>query len=59
MLCTCTVFVGKYLFNKAEALFGPMRDEVTGGCRKLHNVELNDLYCSPNIVRVIRSRKMW
>ena len=32
-------------------IFGPKRDEVTGEWRKLHNEELNDLYCSPNIVR--------
>ena len=38
--------------------FGPKRDEVTGEWRKLHNEELNDLYCSPNIVRVIKSRIM-
>ena len=36
----------------------PKRDGVTGECRKLHNEELNDLYCSPNIVRVIKSRRM-
>ena len=36
--------------------FGPKRDEVTGEWRKLHNEELNDLYCSPNIVRVIKLR---
>jgi len=35
-------------------IFGPKRDEVMGECRKLHNEELNDLYCSPNIVRVIK-----
>ena len=37
-------------------IFGAKRDEVTGEWRKLHNEELNDLYCSPNIVRVIKSR---
>ena len=37
-------------------IFGPKRDEVTGQWRKLHNEELRDLYCSPNIVRVIKSR---
>jgi len=34
------------------------RDEVTRECRKLHNEELNDLYSSPSIVRVIKSRRM-
>ena len=37
-------------------IFGPKRDGVTGEWRKLHNEELNDLYSSPNIVRVIKSR---
>ena len=35
-------------------IFGHKRDEVTGEWRKLHNEELSDLYCSPNIVRVIK-----
>jgi hypothetical protein len=35
----------------------PKRDEVKGKWRKLHNEELNDLYCSPNIVRLIKSRE--
>jgi len=39
-------------------IFGPKRDEVTGEWRKLHNEELNDVYCSPNIVRVLKSRRM-
>ena len=39
-------------------IFGPKRDDVTGEWRRLHNEELNDLYCSPNIVRVIKSRRI-
>ena len=41
-----------------KRIFGSKRDEVTGEWRKLHNEELNYLYCSPNIVRVIESRRM-
>ena len=39
-------------------IYGFKRDEVTGEWRKLHNEELNDLYCSPSIVREIKSRRM-
>jgi hypothetical protein len=39
-------------------IFGPKRDEVTGGWRKLHNEELHDLYSSPNVIRMIKSKKM-
>jgi len=39
-------------------VFGPRKDEVTGEWRRLHNDELNDVYSSPNIVRVIKSRRM-
>ena len=39
-------------------VFGPKRDEVTGEWRRLHNEELNDLYSLPNIVRVVKSRRM-
>ena len=48
------VFENKVL----RRIFGPKRDGVTGEWRKLHNEELNDLYCSPNIMRVIKSRRM-
>jgi len=41
-----------------KRIFTPKRDEVTGEWRKLHNEKLNDLYCSPNIVRVIKLRRM-
>jgi hypothetical protein len=39
-------------------IFGPKRDEVTGEWRKLHNKELCDLYPSPLIIRIIKSRRM-
>ena len=39
-------------------VFGPTWDEVIGEWRKLHNEELNDLYSLPNIVRVVKSRRM-
>jgi hypothetical protein len=45
--------------NRAlRGIFEPKRVEVTGGWRKLHNEELNDLYSSPNISRIIKSRWM-
>ena len=49
------------VLHKCRALrgiFGAKRDEVTGEWKKLHNEELNDLYCSPNIVGVVKSRRM-
>jgi len=51
---TLRVFKNRVL----KRIFGNRRDEVTGVWRKLHNEELNDLYSSPNIVRVIRSTRI-
>ena len=48
------VFENKVL----RRIFGPRSDEVTGEWRRLHNEEINVLYSSPNIVRVIKSRRM-
>jgi hypothetical protein len=39
-------------------IFGPKRDEVIGGGRKVHNEELHNLYCLPSIIRIIKSRRM-
>jgi hypothetical protein len=47
------------LENKVlRRIFGPKRDEVTGGWRKLHNEELRDMYSLPSIIRLIKSRRM-
>jgi hypothetical protein len=48
---SCALYIYIYIF-------GPKRDEVTGEWRKLHNEELRDLYSSPSIIRVIKSRRM-
>jgi hypothetical protein len=42
----------------SRRIFGPKRDEETGGWRKLHNEELHNLYSSPCIIRMIKSRRM-
>jgi len=39
-------------------IFGPKREEVVGGCRRLHSEELRNLDASPNVVRVIKSRRL-
>jgi len=44
--------------NRVLRIFGPRRDGLTREWGKLHNEELNDLYCSPNILRLIKSRRM-
>jgi hypothetical protein len=45
--------------NRVLMRFGPKRDEVTGEWRKLHNEELHDLYSSPSIIKIIKSRMIW
>jgi hypothetical protein len=60
----CTVYeirrkcVQNFSLIVLRRVFGPKRDEVTGEWRKLHNEELNDLYSLPNIVLVVKSRRM-
>jgi hypothetical protein len=44
--------------NIKENLFGPERDGVTGGWRKLHNEDLHNVCSSPSIIRIIKSRRM-
>jgi hypothetical protein len=44
--------------NRVLRMFGPKRDGVTGGWRKLHNEELHNLYSWPSIIRIIKSRRM-
>jgi hypothetical protein len=44
--------------NRALRIFAPKMDEVIGGYRKLHTEELHNLYSSPNIIRIIKSRRM-
>jgi hypothetical protein len=46
------------MYRVLRRIFGPKRDEVTGEWRKLHCEELRDLYSSPSIVRIIKSRRM-
>jgi hypothetical protein len=53
-LKTLRVFENRVL----RRIFGPKRDEVTGEWRKVHNDELHNLYSSPNIIRMIKSRRM-
>jgi hypothetical protein len=52
--CGLRVFENRVL----RRIFGPKRDEVTGEWRKLHKEELNDMYSLPNIVQVVKSRRM-
>jgi hypothetical protein len=51
-------FMTYFYLQYLHQLFGPKRDEVTEEWRKLHNEELHDMYSSPSIVRMIKSRRM-
>jgi hypothetical protein len=44
--------------RKLKRIFGPKKEEVTGGWRRLHNEDLHNLYASPNVIRVIKLRRM-
>jgi hypothetical protein len=44
--------------NRVLRIFGPKRDGVMGGWRKLHNEELHNLYSSPSVIRIIKSSRM-
>jgi len=57
-VCVCVCVQNKY-YLAIEKIFGPKRDEVTGEWRKLRTEELHDLYSSPNIVGMIKSRMRW
>jgi hypothetical protein len=52
------IFFNSHSENRVLRIFGPKRDEETGGWRKLHNEELHKLYSSPSIIRIIKSRRM-
>jgi hypothetical protein len=57
-VCVSDIKGGTQTQGVPRRLFGPKRDEVTGGWRKLHNEELHSLYASPSIIRMINSRRM-
>jgi hypothetical protein len=52
------VYVIRVFYRVLRRIFAPKRDEVTGEWRKLYNKELHDLYSSPSIIRIIKSRRM-
>jgi hypothetical protein len=51
-------YTGVFENRVLRKIFGPKKDEVIGARRKLHNVELHNLYCSSRIIRMIKSRRM-
>jgi hypothetical protein len=57
-LCLLITVLRVFENSVLSRIFGSKMDEVTGKCRQLGNEELNDLYCSPNIVRMMKSGRM-
>jgi hypothetical protein len=57
-ICKTVFHSHNYFGIYKEIIFGPKRDEVVGDWSKLHNEELHNLYCSPSIIRIIKSRRM-
>jgi hypothetical protein len=47
-----------YISGLLKKIFGPKRDEVIGSWRKMHNEELHNLYCSPSLIRISKSRRI-
>jgi hypothetical protein len=58
MMMIIIIIIIIIIIQVLRRIFGPKRDEVTGEWRKLHNEELHKLYTSPNIIRMIKSRRM-
>jgi hypothetical protein len=57
-LCANNLFLRVFESRVLRRIFGPKRDEVTGGWRKLRNEKLHNFYSSPSIIRMIKSRRM-
>jgi hypothetical protein len=58
VLYGCEILSEQYRLRALKKMFGPKRSEVTGGCINLHNYEIRNFYHSPNIVSMIKSRRM-
>jgi len=59
MFIPCLTLMEEHIRGCLRRTFGPKREEVAGGWRRMHDEELHNLYASPNIMKVIRSRTRW